>query len=175
MMYSAQWQYTALTYSLSYLEPVHWSMFSSNCCLLTCIEVSQEAGQVIWYAHLFQNFPQFIVIHTDSHSALSNFRRMCRTYSLHSVSCGISLQDGKERSEERNKLTYDPEARKEKGAILWKLLPWVIFFYTFWAWAIEITLQGADYSYTMCSDEIRGKMVASFYFSWANSSFKIIL
>ena len=39
-------------------------MFSSNCCFLTCIQVSQEAGQVVWYSHLFQNFPQFIVIHT---------------------------------------------------------------------------------------------------------------
>ena len=28
------------------------------------MEVSQEAGQVIWYSHLFQNFPQFMVIHT---------------------------------------------------------------------------------------------------------------
>ena len=34
------------------------------CCSLTCIQVSQEAGQVVWYSHLFQNFPQFIVIHT---------------------------------------------------------------------------------------------------------------
>ena len=39
-------------------------MFSSNCCFLTCIQVSQGAGQVVWYFHLFQNFPQFIVIHT---------------------------------------------------------------------------------------------------------------
>ena len=38
-------------------------MSSSNCCFLTCIQVSQEADQVVWYAHLFQNFPQFIVIH----------------------------------------------------------------------------------------------------------------
>ena len=51
-------------YSFSYLEPVCCSMSSSNCCFLTCIQVSQEAGQVIWYSHLFQNFPQFIVIHT---------------------------------------------------------------------------------------------------------------
>ena len=36
----------------------------SNCCFLTCIQVSQEACQVVWYSHLFQNFPQFIVIHT---------------------------------------------------------------------------------------------------------------
>ena len=39
-------------------------MSSSNCCFLICIQVSQEAGQVVWYSHLFQNFPQFIVIHT---------------------------------------------------------------------------------------------------------------
>ena len=39
-------------------------MSSSNCCFLTCIQVSQEAGQVVWYSHLIQNFPQFIVIHT---------------------------------------------------------------------------------------------------------------
>ena len=39
-------------------------MSSSNCCFLTCIQISQEAGQVIWYSHVFQNFPQFIVIHT---------------------------------------------------------------------------------------------------------------
>ena len=39
-------------------------MSSSNCYLLTCIQVSHEAGQVVWYSHLFQNFPQFIVIHT---------------------------------------------------------------------------------------------------------------
>ena len=39
-------------------------MSSSNCCFLTCIQVSQETGQVVWYSHLFQNFPQFIVIHT---------------------------------------------------------------------------------------------------------------
>ena len=36
----------------------------SNCCFLTCIQVSQEAGQVVWDSHLLQNFPQFIVIHT---------------------------------------------------------------------------------------------------------------
>ena len=51
-------------YSFSYLEPVCCSMATSNCCFLTCIQVSQEAGQVVWYSHLFQNCPQFIVIHT---------------------------------------------------------------------------------------------------------------
>ena len=39
-------------------------MSSSNCCFLTCIQISQEAGKVVWYTHLFKNFPQFAVIHT---------------------------------------------------------------------------------------------------------------
>ena len=40
-----------------------FSMSSSNCCFLTCIQVSLEAGQMVWYSHLFQNFPKFIVVH----------------------------------------------------------------------------------------------------------------
>ena len=47
----------------SFLEPVCFSMSSSNCCFLTCIQFSQKAGQVVWYSHVFQNFPKFIVIH----------------------------------------------------------------------------------------------------------------
>ena len=46
------------------LEPVHCSMSGSNCCFLTCIQISQEAGKVVWYSHLFKNFSQFVVIHT---------------------------------------------------------------------------------------------------------------
>ena len=41
-----------------------WVHASSNYCFSTCIQVSQKAGQVLWYSHLFQIFPQFIVIHT---------------------------------------------------------------------------------------------------------------
>jgi len=39
-------------------------MSGSNCCFLTCIQISQEGGQVVWYSHLYQNFSQFVVIHT---------------------------------------------------------------------------------------------------------------
>ena len=39
-------------------------MYGSNCCFLTCIQVSQEAGQVDWYSHLLKNFSQFVVIYT---------------------------------------------------------------------------------------------------------------
>ena len=51
-------------YFFSYLEAVCCSMSSSNCFFLTCIQISQEAGQVFWYSHLFQNFQQFTVNHT---------------------------------------------------------------------------------------------------------------
>ena len=39
-------------------------MSGFNCCFLTGIQVSQETGKVVYYSHLFHNFPQFIVIHT---------------------------------------------------------------------------------------------------------------
>ena len=52
----------ALTYSVPNLELVCCSMSSSNCCFLTCIQISQEAGKVIWYFHLLKTFPQFVVI-----------------------------------------------------------------------------------------------------------------
>ena len=51
-------------YSFPNFEPVHCSMSGSNCCFLTCKQVSQEAGKVIWYSYLFKGFPQFVVIHT---------------------------------------------------------------------------------------------------------------
>ena len=35
-----------------------------NCCFLTCIQISQEAGKVVWHSHLLKNFPQFVVIYT---------------------------------------------------------------------------------------------------------------
>ena len=51
-------------YSFPNLKPVHYSMSGSNCCFLTCIQISQEAGKMVWYSYLLKNFPQFIVIHT---------------------------------------------------------------------------------------------------------------
>ena len=57
-------QYTTLTYSFPNLEAVCCPISSSNCCFLPCIQISQDAGQVVWYSHLFQNFPQFVVIRT---------------------------------------------------------------------------------------------------------------
>ena len=54
------------------LEPVHCSMSCSNCCFFTCIQISQEADKVVWYSLLFQNFPQFVVIHPVNGFSLVN-------------------------------------------------------------------------------------------------------
>ena len=51
-------------YSFPNLEPVCCFISSSNYCFLTCIQISQEAGKVVWYSYLLKNFPQFDVIHT---------------------------------------------------------------------------------------------------------------
>ena len=51
-------------YSFHFLEPVCCSLSSSNCCFLTCMQISQDTGEVVWYSNLLKNFPQFVVIHT---------------------------------------------------------------------------------------------------------------
>ena len=56
---------SSLMYSFPNLEPVCFYMSGSNCFVLTCIQISQEVGKVVWYSHLFKNIPQFVVIHSD--------------------------------------------------------------------------------------------------------------
>ena len=47
-------------------------MPSSNCCFLSCIQISQEAGKGVCYSHFLKNFPQFVVIHTVKDFGLVN-------------------------------------------------------------------------------------------------------
>ena len=44
----------------------------TNCCFLTCIQISQEAGQVVWYSHPLKSFPQFVMVHTVKGFVLVN-------------------------------------------------------------------------------------------------------
>ena len=41
------------------------------CCFLTHIQVSQEAGKVIWYSHLSKNFPQFVIYRIKDFSIIN--------------------------------------------------------------------------------------------------------
>ena len=68
-------------YSFAYLETVCCSMSSSNYCFLTCTQVSQEAGQVVWYSHLFQNFHSLLLQFNFLYSPLS--ASMTATWSLY--------------------------------------------------------------------------------------------
>ena len=54
------------------LEPVCCPMSSSNSCLSTCIQISQEAGNVVCYSNLFKNFPKFVVIYTVKDFSIVN-------------------------------------------------------------------------------------------------------
>ena len=54
------------------LEPLCCSMSSSNCCFLNCIQISQEAGKVVWYSHLLKNFSPSVVIHTVKSFSIVN-------------------------------------------------------------------------------------------------------
>ena len=35
------------------------------------MQISQEAGQVVWFSHLLKNFPQFVVIHKSKALAVN--------------------------------------------------------------------------------------------------------
>ena len=59
-------------YSFPRFESVPCFKSGSNCCFLTYIQVSEEAGKVVWYTHLLKNFPQFVVIHTVKSFSIVN-------------------------------------------------------------------------------------------------------
>ena len=58
-------------YSFSYLEPVCCSMSSSNCCFLSCIQISQNTVKVVLYCDIFKNFPQFVMVYKDGEALYS--------------------------------------------------------------------------------------------------------
>ena len=67
-------------------------MLSSNCCFLTCIQISQEVGQVVWYSHLLKNFPQFVVIHTVKGFSVVNEADVFPKAFLESVFKPVTIQ-----------------------------------------------------------------------------------
>ena len=58
-----KWDDNILAWHTSF-PTVCCSMFSSNCCFLTCIQISQKTGKVVLCCYLLKNFLQFVVIHT---------------------------------------------------------------------------------------------------------------
>ena len=123
----------------SYLEWVCCSMSSSNCCFLTCIQVSQKAGQVVWYSHLFQNLPHYLLpsfpkaTHRIQQIWAMEMLHFCRCIWFYAV-CWMSHEHTFNPINVlfissvyfglyESKWIYRFEIRKQKGAILNKYLP----------------------------------------------------
>ena len=79
-------------------------MSSSNCCFLTCIQISQEADQVVWYSHLFQNFPQFIVIHTVKGFGIETIKNQTKILELKNTMTELKKQKQKSMQSFNNRL-----------------------------------------------------------------------
>ena len=90
-------------------------MSSSSCCFLTCIQISQEAGQVVWYSHLLKNFPQFVVIHTIKGFGIVNKAEVRGVWI--SILCFHSLA---------NNINFETEILRIKWEITWLPLGTVI-------------------------------------------------
>ena len=93
-----------MMYSFPNWEPVHCSMSG---CFLICIQVSQEAGQVVWYSHLLENFPQFVVIHTVKGFSLVNEAEVDVFLEFSCFSDGANFYIRKETEREEGKVGGD--------------------------------------------------------------------
>ena len=105
-----------LMYTFSNFQPVCCSMVHSNYCFLTCIQISHEARKVVWYSHLFQNFPQFVVIHTVKGKTLFVIIIMPACMSAKSFQLCTILYDPKDCS---------PPGSSVHGILKGRLLEWV--------------------------------------------------
>ena len=57
-MSAVVWYLDSILKSRDITLPTKVHLVKANCCFVTCMQISQEAGQVDWYSHLFQNYIQ---------------------------------------------------------------------------------------------------------------------
>ena len=127
-------------------------MSSSNCCFLTCIQISQEASQVVWYSHLLKNFPQFVVSYTGKVFGIINKAEIdvflefsCLFYDPTDVGnliCGSSVQFS---SVAQSCLTLcdpidgSPPGSTVPGILQARMLEWsAISFSNAWKWKVKV-------------------------------------
>ena len=97
-------------YSLSNFEQVCCSMSDSNWCFLICIQVSLEAGKVVWYSHPFKNFP----VCCDPHKGFGIVNKTeVDVFLEHSYFFGDPKDVGN--------LIYDSSASSKFSLNIWKL------------------------------------------------------
>ena len=98
-------------YSFPALEPVCCSMSGSNCCFLTCIQVSQEASEMTSFSHLFKNFP----VCCDPHKGFGIVNK-AEVYVFLELSC--FFYDPKD----VGKLIFDSSAFSKSNVYFWKFM-----------------------------------------------------
>ena len=114
---------------------------AANCCFLTCIQISQEAGQVVWYFHLFKKFPQFVVIHTVRGFGIVNKAEIAVFLELSCffndpAAAAKSLHSGPTLCEPTHST---PPGSPIPGILQARTLEWVaISFSNVWKWKVKV-------------------------------------
>ena len=93
-------------------------MSGYNCCFLTCVQISQEAGQVVWYSHIFQIFPQFVVLHTVRGSGIVNKAKVDIFLELSCFFCDLT---------EVGNLISGSSAFSKSSLRIWKFMVHILF------------------------------------------------
>ena len=120
-------------------------MSSSNCCFLTCIQISQEAAQVVWYSHFFQNLPQFVVIHTVKGFGIVNKAEMDIFLEL---SCFLSDPT------DVGNLIFGSSAFSKTSLNIWKFTVHVL---------LKPGLENFEHSFASVWDECNYAVVSAFF------------
>ena len=138
------------------------SMSSSNCCYLTCIQLSQEAGKVVWYSHLFKNFPQFVVTHKANGFSIVNeeevyvFLEFC-CFFYDPIDVGILISGS--------------SAFSKSGSNTWKFLVHIL---------LKLSLENLEHYFASMWDECNREVVWTYFgiaFLWdwnENWSFPVL-
>ena len=116
----------SLMYSFPNLEPVCFSLSGSNCCFLTCIQISQEAGQVVWYSQILKNFPQFVVIHTVQSFVIVNKAEVDVFLEKYGFPGGASVKEPTCLCRRCKKSRFSPWVRKIPWRRPWQLAPVIL-------------------------------------------------
>ena len=112
---------------------------------LTCIQVSQEADQVVWYTHLFQNFPQFIVIHTVKGFGIVNKAK---------IDVFLELSCFFDDPEDVGNLISGSSAFSKTSLNIWKFMVHVL---------LKPGLENFEYYFTSVWDECNCEVVWAFF------------
>ena len=130
--------------SFPILEPVCCSMTGSNCCFLTCIYISQEAGKVVWHSHFYKNLLQFVVIHTFKCFTIVNEAEVDVFLEFSCCFCN-SMDVGKLISGSSALLNPTCSSESSRFKYCWSLA-WRILSTTWLAWEVSATVRWFEHS-----------------------------